>query len=581
MSLYKKLFNILSSKQRYQFLFLVFCILICMLLETIGVGAIIPVLSFMTKKDIVSDFPQLKPFLTFLGNPSQQMLIVYSMGALVAFYFFKTFFVGFYVWRLNTFICDLLGSISYQLYSGYLKLPWTFHMQRNSAELILNTNTESGLLAFGVQAFLTFVGEGVILCGILFLLLMISPVETLIIASVLGSTVYVVNLYVKKRLVLWGKERLYHEKARLQQLQQGLRNIKDVKLLGREKEFSSQYDEHNTKVVGYAAKVTATTEINRLLLELFGLMALAILVIVLVIRSSSLDTLLPRVGLFAVAAFKLLPFVNRITNALYNMRYRLPSINKIFKELQIMKESSTTQNEERLSFNKVISLNNVSYRYDGKECNVLNSVTVDIFKGSSIGFIGSSGAGKSTLIDLILGLLTPSNGQILVDGVDIHNKLSGWQKQIGYVPQNIYLIDDTIRRNIALGVPEAEIDDAAVARALHLAQLEEFLKTLPEKENTVIGENGVRLSGGQRQRIGIARALYNDPEVLVLDEATSALDSITEYEVMREVNALHGSKTLIIIAHRLSSLSGCDRLYELESGSLVREGDFEHMTVDV
>lgn len=577
----RKLLSILSSKHKYQCLFLVFCILIGAVLETVGVSVIIPILAFMTQKDIGATYPKIQPLLLALGNPSQKVLIAGSMILLVVFYLCKTFFMGFYNWRLKKFIRDLVGRTAYRLYSGYLRLPWSFHMQHNSAELISNINTEAGVLAFGVQSCLTFFGEGIILCSIVVLLLVISPVETLIIAGTLGFTAYAINFYVKNRLAEWGKSRQYHDRLRTQQLQQGLGCVKDVKLLGREKEFSKQYDEHNKKVVGYVAKVEAISDINRLCLELFGVMSLSLLVIVMIFNSSSLESLLPKVGLFAVAAFKLLPFINKLSISVNNMRYYLPGINKVYDELQLVKSTDNVERESHLDFNNVISINKLSYRYENSKNYTLKSISLDIPKGASVGFIGSSGAGKSTLVDLVLGLLSPSEGQILVDGVNIQNSLSGWQKRIGYVPQSIFLIDDSLRRNVALGVPDEEIDDDAVARALCAAQLEQLVDTLPLKENTIIGEHGVRLSGGQRQRIGIARALYNDPEVLVLDEATSALDNQTEEGVMRAVNALHGSKTLIIIAHRISTLSGCDRLYQLELGSLVREGNFEHVTAGV
>lgn len=576
-----KLLSTLSSKQKYQCIFLVCCILIGAILETVGVSVIIPVLAFMTQKDIAATYPKLRPLLITLGNPTQNVLIAGSMILLVFFYLFKTFFMGFYNWRLKQFVRNLVGRTAYKLYSGYLRLPWTFHMQHNSAKLILNINTETGVLAFGVQSCLTFLGEGIILCSIIILLLVISPVETIIIAATLGCSAYLLNIFVKHRLTEWGKFRQYHDSLRTQHLQQGLGCIKDVKLLGKEEEFSKQYDEHNKVVVGYVAKVEAISDITKLCLELFGVMALSILVIVMVVNSNSLDTLLSRVGLFAVAAFKLLPLVNKLCLSVNNMRYYLPGINRAYEELQLVKNTDNVESEVCLEFSHVISIKKVSYRYVSSTGCVLKSISLDILKGSAVGLIGSSGAGKSTLVDLVLGLLTPNEGHILVDGVDIQSNLRGWQKRIGYVPQSIFLIDDSIRRNVALGVPDDEIDEKSVARALRSAQLEQLVDTLPQKENTIIGEHGVRFSGGQRQRIGIARALYHDPDVLVLDEATSALDVNTEKGVMRAVNALHGSKTLIIIAHRLSTLSGCDRLYELESGRLVREGDFEHMTVDV
>jgi ABC-type multidrug transport system fused ATPase/permease subunit len=285
-----------------------------------------------------------------------------------------------------------------------------------------------------------------------------------------------------------------------------------------------------------------------------------------------LDVVLPTLGLFGAAAFRLTPSVNRVLGALQSLRFGLPVIDLLHAELQLHAPEPPVAHGPSTPFVDALSLSRVTYSYEGANEPVLVDVTLTIRRGELVGFIGPSGAGKSTLVDIVLGLLSPDSGVVRADGTDIQENLRSWQDRIGYVPQTIFLTDDTLRRNVAFGLRDDQIDDDAVARAIRAAQLQTFVAGLPHGVRTVVGERGVRLSGGQRQRIGIARALYHDPAVLVLDEATSSLDTGTEHGVMDAVAALHGDKTILIVAHRLSTVERCDRIYRLERGRLVEEG---------
>jgi ABC-type multidrug transport system fused ATPase/permease subunit len=283
---------------------------------------------------------------------------------------------------------------------------------------------------------------------------------------------------------------------------------------------------------------------------------------------------LPILGLFAAAAFRLMPSVNRVLTAVQSLRFGTPVVETLHSELSLAEGMEQRRKSRATPLADSIELREVSFAYPGASGNALERLSLLIRRGESVGFIGPSGAGKSTLVDVILGLLEPSAGAVLVDGVDIHAAARHWQDQIGYVPQTIYLTDDSLAHNVALGIPADLIDHAAVWRAIRAAQLEDFVGSLPEGLETMVGEHGVRISGGQRQRIGIARALYHDPAVLVLDEATSSLDTATEHEVMEAVRALHGLKTSIIVAHRLSTVEHCDHLYRLEGGRIIQEGRY-------
>ena len=292
----------------------------------------------------------------------------------------------------------------------------------------------------------------------------------------------------------------------------------------------------------------------------------------MLVQGRALEAVLPTLGLFAAAAFRLMPSVSRVLSAVQSLRYGLPVIDILIEELKLATPEIAGTYSPATPFHAVLELRHVTYAYPGAAESALKDISLTIRHGESIGFIGTSGAGKSTLVDILLGLLTPDTGEVRMDGSDIQSNLRNWQNQIGYVPQSIFLTDDTLRRNVGFGLANEQIDDAAVQRAIQAAQLEEFVNSLPGGLDTLVGERGIRLSGGQRQRIGIARALYHDPAVLVLDEATSALDTATERDVMQAVRALQGSKTILIVAHRLSTMAHCNWLYRLEQGRVVEAG---------
>jgi len=312
-------------------------------------------------------------------------------------------------------------------------------------------------------------------------------------------------------------------------------------------------------------------------MELLTIICLGLLVSVMVLSNKAIGDILQVLSLFGAAAFRLLPSISQVINSFMSINVNRPILNNLYTDLSLKIPATTTDQKSRKLLDR-IDVEGLSFSYARTTRDALNNVSIHIRRGEAVGLIGSSGSGKSTLVDILLGLLEPISGRVRIDGNDIHQNLRGWQDQIGYVPQSIFLTDDTLRRNVAFGLPKDKIDDDAVRSAIRSAQLEEFVASLPDGMETVVGERGVRLSGGQRQRIGIARALYNNPDVLVLDEATSSLDTETEHGVMQAVQALQGDKTVIIVAHRLSTVEYCDRLYRLENAQIVDEGTFSEVT---
>lgn len=574
----KKIATLLTLRQRRQSAALLGLMLVGSVLETAGVGLIVPVLALMASADPMTRIPQLKPLLDVLGQPTQSQLILMGMSALFVVYLLKSLFLALLYWKLNAFVFAVRADLSQRLFAGYLRQPWSFHLQRNSAHLISMLASETNqFTASALQPALLLATELLVLTGICALVIIAEPRGAFLLITMLGITAVCFQRLTRDRLAGWGKARLYHEGLRVLHAQQGIGGAKDVKLLGREDEFLAQYAVHNLGSARAVERQQTLQQMPRLLLEVLAVGGLTLLAFVILEQGKSPTTVLATLGLFAAAAFRIMPSINRAVGAMQSLRYSRPTVDALSREFHQLEKRLVLDTGTPFEFRNAIVLTAVQYQYPTTHKTTLSDINITIPRGGSVGFIGGSGAGKSTLVDIILGLLSPTSGTVTVDGVDIQHNLRGWQDKIGYVPQSIFLTDDSLRRNVAFGVPEEQIDDDAVQRAIHAAQLEEFSNSLPEGLNTSVGERGVRLSGGQRQRIGIARALYHDPQVMVLDEATSALDTDTEGEVMAAVNALSGEKTLIIVAHRLSTVAHCERLYKLEHGQIVEDGAFETM----
>jgi len=574
----RKIWGLLTSAERRSAGLLLGLMIIGMVLETLGVGLVIPALALLTQRDFVSNYPVLQPVLQALGNPSQQTLVIGGMLVLVGVYLIKALFLAYLAWRQTRFAFGVQAQLSQRLFTVYLRQPYTFHLQRNSAQLIRNVISEVGMFTGnGILPGMMLLTESLVLLGLCGLLLIVEPLGALIVVSVLGTAAWGFHRLTCGRIARWGQARQHHEGLRLQHLQQGLGGAKDVKLLGRESDFLEQYRLHNTQSARVGQLQSTLQQLPRLWLELLAVSGLAILVISMLAQNRELEAVLPTLGLFAAAAFRIMPSVNRVLSAVQSLRYGLPVIDILHTELHLTTPEAADTHSSVTPFRAALELSHITYAYSGAAEPALKDISLAIQRGESVGFIGASGAGKSTLVDILLGLLTPATGEVRVDDKDIQVNLRNWQDQIGYVPQSIYLTDDTLRRNVAFGLPNEQIDDAAVQRAIKAAQLEEFVASLPDEMETLVGERGIRLSGGQRQRIGIARALYHDPAVLVLDEATSSLDTATEHDVMQAVHALQGSKTILIVAHRLSTVEHCDRLYRLEQGRVAAEGSPDAM----
>jgi ATP-binding cassette, subfamily B, bacterial PglK len=561
--------QILPKKYQTQTFAVLALTLVGTVLETVGIGLVIPAIALMADENIANNYPVLQPIIAALGNPTQAQLVVYGVSLLLSAYIVKALYLAFLSWKQAQYVYGIKAYLSATLFEKYLRSPYDFHLQQNSGHLIRNLTVEVQQLVGNVlNPTVMLATELTVMMSLAVMLFLFEPIGAAVLFLVMGMAMYAFQQTTKKHLKTWGNERQKHEGFRIQKAQEGLGGVKDVKLLGREADFIANYSLHNLNASLVERKQNALSQIPRLWLETIGVMGLTLLVVIALQHTDTPATVIPTIGLFAAAAFRILPSANRVLNSLQSLRYADVVVKLMLKELAKDTEKEVAE-KNSIAFDYKIELRNVSYVYPNAKTTSISDVCLAINKSESIGLVGTSGAGKSTLVDLILGLLKPTSGAIYVNGVDVATGMRSWQDKIGYVQQSIFLSDDTLKRNIAFGLKDEDIDDELIKQAIKASQLEQFIETLPNGVNTFVGERGIRLSGGQRQRIGIARALYHNPPVLVFDEATSALDNETEVEVMDAIKALKGTRTMIIIAHRLSTIEHCDKVYRLDNGYVV------------
>ena len=518
-----------------------------------------------------------------LGFDSTQQFVFWFGVALLIFFVVKNAYLALLTYARVWFVRRQGVELSNRLFRAYLYAPYPFLVGENSADLQRNVNGEVGKMVGSVlMPGLKLAMEVIVTVALLGVLVLAEPVLSLVLLTVLVSIGGGFTLVIQKKLRRYAKKQQAIRGLNIRYIQQGLGSIVDSRVLGRTEFFAQA---HRRTMVAFSKTTAFSSLVGDLPARIYEtVMIFGILLVGLVFASQdrAAGDLLPTLALFGFASIRLIPAASRITGSITAMRFYYPSADIVHRDLERFEPTTPSRAAARLlpdplPLRESLTLHDVSFRYPEADSDALQNVNLSIQRGHAVGIVGSSGAGKSTLAALLLGLLEPTAGAILIDGERLHDNLGGWRRNIGYVSQRVYLGDDTLRANIALGIPANQVEDAAVWRALELAQLDDFVRTLPEGLDTNVGEAGVRLSGGQRQRIAIARALYPDPQVLLFDEATAALDNQTEQGLIDAIERLRGERTVITIAHRLSTVRSCDRLFVFSEGRLADAGTYDEL----
>lgn len=584
-SIFKKILKLLDERERKRLYMLFGAMTISAIIEVAGIVSILPFLSLITNPNLINDNRILNWFYTTLNFQSTNKFLIFIGIMVLLILIVSNLLVIMTMWGVARFTNMRNFTISRRLLSRYLHQPYVFFLNKNTSELAKNIISEVVSVTGGVLIpLMHIISNGIVALFIFAMLIVIEPLLALSVMVVLGIAYVFIYRIVKKKISNIGKRRWDAHAELYKVVFEAFGGIKQLKLLGFEDVFINRFSKPSSEY----SRTTATNQIisgtPRYIMEVVAIGGIISVVLYLLASARGFQDVLPIIGLFAFAAYRIMPALQNIYTSITTLRFYIPALDFLYEDMYSFEDKSpdTIHSKKKfikLNLQKELKLEEITFSYPGTRKPVIDNLNIRIASNTSVAFVGKTGVGKTTIADIILGLLRPCSGRILVDGVEItDDNLSGWQKNLGYIPQDIYLLDDTVTRNIAFGVPDEKIDMNIVRGAAQIANIHNFVtEELPDGYQAVVGECGVRLSGGQRQRIGIARALYHNPGVLVLDEATSALDGATEKEVFEAINNISRTKTIIIIAHRLTTVRGCDVIYVLKYGKIVGQGKYEEL----
>jgi ABC-type multidrug transport system fused ATPase/permease subunit len=577
---FKETWSLLNHEQKKHMLLMLVLMLLAMLLESLSVGIVFPLISILLKGDIGTSF--FSHFFVF-GEPAGKNLIYIGLSVTFIIFLVKNLTLVFNLWKQTNFLRKLEFEFTNRLFQYYLKKDYIFFLNNNSAYLYRNLTEVIGNFVSSVKGHMILLSEITIFIGIAFVLFYVDFLTTIIILISVGVFSFLIYISSVGKIFLLGKERNLFNAELNKHLLQGMASAKEVKILDREEDLNHQVSTNLFKTTGIYQMIQFITGLPRFSFEMLMICTFSAVVLTMIGDKKDMIDIIQYLSVFAIASFRVVPAVARILNALQNIKYMEPSVKILINELDSKNNCYIKQNYQSkeltmpLKFQKEINLKNLSFSYPIRKEFSVSKLSMTINKGDFIGIIGETGSGKSTLINLLIGLLKPAEGKVEVDELNINSSLPEWYKKIGYVPQSVYLTDDTIRKNIAFGLREDNIDDDLIKQAVEKASLNNFLNELSDGLETIVGEKGIRLSGGQQQRIGIARALYRDPEILILDEATSSLDQSTEKKIMESIQYLKRKKTLIVVTHRLITVKNCDKIFIIDKGKITKQGTPEEI----
>jgi len=580
MSPKQKLTIIFSAPELKESVFIIIGMLLIGFLEVVGVSSIAPFIAVVSDPELIHNNYYLELAYQISGANSNNNFIILLGINVVVILLISNIFQAFMNWKVNRFTQLQTHRSAVRLLKYYLSRDYSFFLGKNTSELSKNILNEVDRAISGTILPIFLVFSKLIIALFLFLLLVyIDSIVAIISITILGGSYWLIYRIVRQRLSDIGIKGTKAQFQKFKTISEAMSGVKDIKLRGSEEEFIGRFFLPSKLHAHYISQKVSIAMLPRYLLEIIAFSGIIGIVIFLILENRSSSQIIPIVSIYAMAGFRLLPALQQIYSGITTIKFNMPAFEILVDEFsQHIDRVKPRLNQESIVFENELRLKDLSFAYSNSENLILNKLNLEIASNSTVGIVGSTGSGKTTLVDLLLGLLTYHSGKITVDGVQIDkNNFLEWRKKIGYVPQSIYLTDDTIKQNIAFSTPQNEIDIRQVKKAAKMASLDGFISTLPEQYNTLVGERGVRLSGGQRQRIGIARALYHNPEILMLDEATSALDGATEDAIMDAIHNLSHKKTIIMIAHRLTTLKEFDVIHIMSHGKIIDSGTYQQL----
>ena len=566
-----KIFSLLEDKEKSQFSKLVILMFLASILETLGIASILPLINFLTDQEKSINF--LENFfidLTFFGNN----YMIFLICIIFSVYLVKNIFLSFYYWFENRFSYNTRFNLGVRLYKGYLDSPYKFHLKNNSSILVTKIVQETAIFGSAIMSLSTLITEILVVIGITLLLLIIKPYETFYVITIILSVSLIFYFLTKKITFNLGKQLVATQKSKMKILNESLRSLQEIIIFRVSKYFYKLFKSKSMEVSELGYKMSFINRMPKIWFEMVAVIIISFIIIYSTLQNESTISILGILGIFFLSALKIIPSVNKILVALQSIRYSETAVISLSDDIKVFQDQKIPSKEnikfKKFNFENNIIFKNIGFKFTSDSEEILKNINFKIKKNEFIAIVGKTGSGKTTFLNLLMGLLEPTSGQITVDDRDIYNDVEKWRSNLGFVPQNINLLDDSLKKNIAYGLVDNLISEVKIKKSIELSQLSTFLENSKEQLDRSIGESGIKISGGQKQRIAIARALYNSPEILIFDEPTSSLDPVTTSKLFDTLKKLNNEKTIILVSHDIRDFSIFDKVYEIKNQSIVK-----------
>ena len=566
-----KIFSLLEVKEKTQFLKLVILMFLASILETLGIASIFPLINFLTDQEkSISYLDNFFINFTFFGSN----YIIFLICIIFLVYLIKNIFLSFYYWFENKFAYNTRFNLGVRLYKGYLMRPYKFHLKNNSSILVTKIVQETSIFGSAIMNLSALITEIMVVIGITSLLLVIKPYETFYVIIIILSASIIFYYFTKKKTFQLGKSLVATQKSTMKILNESLRSLQEIIIFRASEYFYKLFKSKSMEVSELGYKMSFINRMPKIWFEMVAIIIISFIIIYSTLQNQSTVSTLGTLGIFFLSALKIIPSINKILVALQSMRYSETAITSLFNDIELFKDQKILSKEDiklkKFNFTKKIIFKDIGFKFTSEGNEILKNINFEIKKKEFIAIIGKTGSGKTTFLNLLMGLLEPTSGQITVDDRDIYNDVEKWRSNLGFVPQNINLLDDSLKKNIAYGQLDDLIKETNIKKSIELSQLSTFLKNNKEQLDESIGESGIKISGGQKQRIAIARALYNNPEILIFDEPTSSLDPVTTSKLFDTLKKLNNEKTIILVSHDIKDFNIFDKVYEIKNQSIVK-----------